>query len=71
MDTLQTIQSAVAGSFGFLAGLALIGLLTLQEFVQSSHGPRSLVALRLLWCAIVPLGLVFGLALAVRLTEVL
>lgn len=68
---MQMLMTLLAGPYGLMACVALLALLALQEFVQVGSGPAARVALRGLWGAIIPLTVVFGLAIGVRLLEAL
>ena len=67
--TIGTIAGALADARGLFISMLLIALLTLKEFAQSAAGARAKVWGRALQVAIVPLLLLFGLAITLRLTQ--
>jgi LysM repeat protein/O-antigen/teichoic acid export membrane protein len=67
--TMVTLAGALADARGLFVSMLLIALLTLKEFAQSTSGPRAKVWARALQVAIVPLLLLFGLAITLRLTH--
>lgn len=67
--TIGTLAGALADARGLFISMLLIALLTLKEFAQSSAGARAKVWARALQVAIVPLLLLFGLAITLRLTQ--
>jgi hypothetical protein len=67
---MQMLMTSLAGPYGLMACVALVALLSLQEFVHGA-GRLARVAKGGLWCAIVPLTLLFGLAIGIRLAEAL
>ena len=67
--TMVMLAGALADARGLFVSMLLIALLTLKEFAQSTAGPRAKVWARALQVAIVPLLLLFGLAITLRLTH--
>jgi LysM repeat protein len=67
--TMVTLAGALADARGLFISMLLIALLALKEFAQSTAGPRAKVWTRALQVAIVPLLLLFGLAITLRLTQ--
>ena len=67
--TMVTLAGALADARGLFVSMLLLVLLALKEFAQSTAGPRARVWARALQVAIVPLLLLFGLAIALRLTS--
>jgi LysM repeat protein/O-antigen/teichoic acid export membrane protein len=70
METsLGSLAGALAGARGMFISMLLIALLALKEFVQSASGARAQRLARALQVAVVPLLLLFGLAITLRLTQ--
>jgi len=70
METsMVTLAGALADARGMFISMLLLALLALKEFAQSTAGPRARVWARALQVAIVPLLLLFGLAITLRLTQ--
>ena len=67
--TLGSLAGALAGARGMFISMLLIALLALKEFAQSANGIRAKRWARTLQVAIVPLLLLFGLAITLRLTQ--
>ena len=67
--TMVTLAGALAGARGLFVSMPPIALLALKEFAQSTTGPRAKILARALQMAIVPLLLLFGLAITLRLTQ--
>jgi O-antigen/teichoic acid export membrane protein/LysM repeat protein len=67
--TMVTLAGALAGGRGLFVSMLLIALLALKEFAQSMAGARAQTLARALQVAIVPLLLLFGLAVTLRLTQ--
>ncbi len=67
--TMVTLAGVLADARGLFISMLLIALLALKEFAQSAAGPRAKVWARALHVAIVPLLLLFGLAITLRLTQ--
>jgi len=67
--TMVTLAGALADVRGLFISMLLIALLALKEFAQSTAGARAKVWARALQVAIVPLLLLFGLAITLRLTQ--
>jgi hypothetical protein len=66
--TFTTIAGVLSGAHGLYISMLLIGLLALKEFVQAAGGPRARLWARLLQIAILPLLVLFGLSITMRLT---
>jgi hypothetical protein len=70
--TVSTVTTvALAASLGLVAILTLLLLLIQKEVVTAAAGPRSTVLGRVLNTALVPLLLVFGFTVVVKVVEVL
>ncbi len=67
--TMVSLAGALADARGLFISMLLLALLALKEFVQSTTGPRARLWARALQVAIVPLLLLFGLAITLRLTQ--
>jgi hypothetical protein len=67
--TFPSVADALAGAPGLFISMLLIGLLALRELVYAAGGPHLKLWARLLHVAIVPLLVVFGLSITLRLAE--
>jgi LysM repeat protein len=67
--TMVSLAGALADVRGLFVSMLLIALLALKEFAQSASGVRAKRWARALQVAIVPLLLLFGLAITLRLTQ--
>jgi len=67
--TMVSLAGALADARGLFVSMLLIALLALKEFAQSASGARAKSWARALQVAIVPLLLLFGLAITLRLTQ--
>jgi len=67
--TMVSLAGALADARGLFVSMLLIALLALREFAQSATGARAKSWARALLVAIVPLLLLFGLAITLRLTQ--
>ncbi|HJZ47162.1 MAG TPA: LysM domain-containing protein [Roseiflexaceae bacterium] len=67
--TMLTFADALAGARGLFVSMLLIALLALREFAQAAGGTHARTLARGLLLAIVPLLVLFGLALTLRLIQ--
>jgi len=67
--TMVTLAGALSGARGLFVSMLLIALLALKEFAQAAGRPRLKTWIRALQIAIVPLLALFGLAVALHLTQ--
>jgi LysM repeat protein/O-antigen/teichoic acid export membrane protein len=67
--TMVSLAGALADARGMFISMLLIALLALKEFAHSVAGARAKRGARALQVAIVPLMVLFGLAITLRLTQ--
>jgi LysM repeat protein len=67
--TMGSLADALAGARGLFVSILLIALMALKELTQSAAGARAKRLARALQLAIVPLLVLFGLAITLRLTQ--
>jgi hypothetical protein len=69
--TIAILNTAVAASLALTAILALIGLLVQKELISGLLGERAKRLSRVLNIAIVPLGIIFLITIAVKIADML